>query len=191
MINTSLRFIHYTVLIAALAGMGLAQQAVAQAEEDFGAAPQGAPPPATAPAAQPQSAPPAVLASTDGENPGVRVEVTELKRTGEGVVTLKFTLINDSNEAFGFSYDMGDPGMSTIDFNTIGGTHLIDNAGKKKYQVIRDASNKCVCSSGLDSVEPQSRMTLWARFPAPPAEVEKLSIMIPHFIPMDGVSLSQ
>ncbi|HUO82250.1 MAG TPA: hypothetical protein VM616_05265 [Gammaproteobacteria bacterium] len=190
MTNTSIRFIHYSVLIAALAGVGLAQQALAQAEEDFGPTPQEAPPPATAPAAQPQSAP-AVLASTDGENPGVRVEVTELKRTADDVVTLKFILINDSAEAFDFNYDLGDPKMGASDYGNIGGTHLIDNAGKKKYQVIRDAERKCVCSSGLKKVEPQSRMTLWARFPAPPAEVDKLSIMIPHFIPMDGVPLSQ
>lgn len=177
MTNTSIRFTPYSVLIAALLGVGLAQQAFGQAEEDVATAPQEAPAPATAA--------PAVIASTDGEKPGVRVEVTEFKRTGEGVVTLKFTLINDSDEKFGFGYDMGDA-ASTIDR-----VYLIDNAGKKKYQVIRDAGNKCLCSSDLDDVEPQSRVTLWARFPAPPADVEKLSIMIPHFIPMDGVPLSQ
>jgi hypothetical protein len=86
---------------------------------------------------------------------------------------------------------MGDPAMSTIDFGAIGGVHLIDNEGKKKYQVIRDANKKCVCSGGLKDLQPQSRMTLWARFPAPPADVESVSIMIPHFIPMDGVPFSQ
>lgn len=172
MAKTSIRFTSCRVLIAALAGAGLAQQAL----------PQEAPAPAPATAAPTA---PAVIASTDGEKPGMRVEVTELKRTGEGVVTLKFALINESDEEFGFGYDMGDVA------GTIDRVYLIDNAGKKKYQVIRDADNQCVCSSDLDDVEPQSRVFLWARFPAPPPEVDKLSIMLPHFIPMDGVPLSQ
>lgn len=172
MTKTSIRFTSCRVLIAALAGVGLAQQAF----------PQEAPAPAPATAAPTGST---VIASTDGETPGMRVEVTEFKRSGGGVVTLKFALINDSDEAFGFGYDMGDV-ASTIDR-----VYLVDNAGKKKYQVIRDAGNQCLCSSDLDDVEPQSRVSLWARFPAPPADVEKLSIMIPHFIPLDDVPLSQ
>lgn len=171
--NTSMRFLACVVLTAAL---GQAERTIAQET--------ATPATATTPAQ------PAALASTDGELPGLRAEVTELKRGGS-VVTLKFTLINDSSEAFSFSYDMGDPAMSTIDFGAIGGVHLIDNEGKKKYQVIRDANKKCVCSGGLKDLQPQSRMTLWARFPAPPADVESVSIMIPHFIPMDGVPFSQ
>jgi hypothetical protein len=167
----------YLFLIALAAAFAPAQQAFAQEP----AAPATAPSP---------SAQPGPVASTDGEKPGTRVEVTELKRSGN-VVTLKFTLINESSDEFNFGYDLGDPEMSTIDFNSIGGIHLIDNEGKKKYLVIRDTSNKCVCSSGLKALPPQSRMALWARFPAPPADVDTVSVVIPHFIPMDGVPLSQ
>ncbi|MGH8494860.1 MAG: hypothetical protein ACREVN_01870 [Gammaproteobacteria bacterium] len=194
--NTGIRFLAFVVLAVSA---GPAHRAVAQAEEDFGPAPQQtpqeAPTPATAPAqtqsAQIQAAQPTVIASTDGEQPGMRVEVTELKRSGGGVVTLKFALINDSSEEFSFGYDMGDGSLGATDISSIGGVHLIDNEGKKKYQVIRDADNKCVCSRGLDDLEPGSRLWLWARFPAPPADVQSLSVMIPHFIPMDGVPLSQ
>ena len=65
-----------------------------------------APPPATtAPPAQPPPTPattpqsavaPAPLASADGEQPGVRVEIQELKRTEGGTVTLKLAFINTS-----------------------------------------------------------------------------------------------
>lgn len=167
--DTSMRFLAFFLLAAAL---GPAQRAHGQA-----------------PAAPPQ-AQPAVLSSTDGELPGVRVEVTELKRSAS-VVTLKFTLINESSEEFDFSYDLADPSMSAADYNSIGGVHLIDSEGRKKYEVIRDANRKCVCSGGLKALQPQSRITLWARFPAPPPEVGSVSVMIPHFIPMDNVPLGQ
>jgi hypothetical protein len=53
--------------------------------------------------AQPKKeASPAILATTDGENPGIRVEVVELKRVSGGTVNLKFVLINDSEKSMDF-----------------------------------------------------------------------------------------
>ncbi len=54
-------------------------------------------PPASAP---PPSAGPA-LATADGDLPGIRVEVQELKRTSGDVVNLKFAMINDSDKDLG------------------------------------------------------------------------------------------
>jgi hypothetical protein len=34
-------------------------------------------------------------------------------------------------------------------------------------------------------------MTLWARFPAPPAGVQKVSVVIPHFLPIDDVPIGR
>ena len=42
------------------------------------------------------------LATADGEKPGVRIEVQELKRTSGDTLSLKFALINDSTESFDF-----------------------------------------------------------------------------------------
>jgi hypothetical protein len=132
---------------------------------------------------------PAILATTDGESPGVRVEVTELKRVSGGTVNLKFVLINDGEKSMDFGYAFGDAGSP--DYNTIGGVHLIDATGKKKYFVIRDSEKKCVCSRDLKGVTPKSRMNLWAKFPAPPENVEKITVVIPHFMPMDDVPISR
>jgi hypothetical protein len=184
--SSQLRFLTCVTCVALTGTPASAQQAAAPAEGSYGAPLQET----AAPDTPTGGAQPAPLASTDGEQPGLRVEVTELKRAGN-IVTLKFMLINESSEAFSFEYGLGDPAMSAADYNAIGGVHLIDNEGRKKYQVIRDANQNCVCSKGLGPVQPEARMTLWARFPAPPPEVETVSVMIPHFIPMDGVPLSQ
>jgi hypothetical protein len=136
-------------------------------------------------------APSAVIATADGESPGVRVEVTELKRVSGGTINLKFVMINDSDKKVDFGYSFVDRGHDVVDFKSIGGVHLIDAAGKKKYFVVRDSEKKCVCSQNLKDLQPKSRMNLWAKFPAPPDNVEKISVVIPHFMPMDDVPISR
>ncbi len=138
-------------------------------------------------AAQPAAGP--VLASTDGDKPGIRVEVVELKRTSGDTVNLKFTMINDSDQDMDFGYDFGEG--STTDISTVAGAHLIDAAGKKKYFVVRDTENACLCSRGLKSIKPKTRANLFAKFPAPPDDVQKITVVIPHFIPMDDVPISR
>lgn len=130
-----------------------------------------------------------VLASTDGDKPGIRVEVVELKRTSGDTVNLKFTMINDSDKDMSFSYDFGEG--STSDISTVAGAHLIDAAGKKKYFVVRDTEGACLCSRDLDSIKPKTRANLFAKFPAPPDDVQKITVVIPHFTPMDDVPISR
>lgn len=74
--------------------------------------------------------------------------------------------------------------METSDLRNV---HLIDAAGKKKYLVITDSDGKCVCSGGLTTaLDTGKSINLWARFPAPPAEVREVSVVFPHFIPTDA-----
>ena len=127
------------------------------------------------------------IATTDGEAPGVKLDVQELK-VGNGVVMLKFTLVNDADKPLGAN-TMYDPnGPENYD---VGGIYLVDTANKKKYLVVRDAANHCLCSRSLDNFAPKTSTNLWARFPAPPEGVQKISIVVPHFIPMDDVPLSR
>lgn len=132
----------------------------------------------------------AVLASTDGDKPGIRVEVVELKRASGNTVNLKFAMINDSDKDLGFSYDYGEGGK-TGDFGSVAGAHLIDAEGQKKYFVVRDTEGACLCSRGLSDIKPKTRANLWAKFPAPPDEVQKITVVIPHFTPMDDVPIGR
>lgn len=134
----------------------------------------------------------APIAATDGEMVGTRVEVIELKRDGAGTVTLKFVLYNDGGtEPVHFNTRMfGDQNVHA-DYGSIGGVHLIDAANRKKYLVVRDSDQNCVCSRNVESIGPGGKALLWAKFPAPPVDVKTVSVMIPHFIPMDGVPIGQ
>lgn len=141
----------------------------------------GVPPPSTGPA----------IATADGDLPGIRVEIQELKRMSGDTLSLKFAMINDSDKELSFGYEFGDPDHSIKDFGGIGGIHLIDAVGKKKYFIARDTENTCVCSRNVPKITPKSRANLWGKFPAPPADVQKITVVIPHFIPMDDVPISQ
>lgn len=147
-----------------------------------GEAPAGVPPGAS-------SAP--IIATADGEKAGTRVEVTELKRASDNTVTLKFALVNDGSDRHSISYDYGDGQQGATDYATIGGVTLVDGANKKKYFVVRDSENNCLCSRGLKDIPATSRANLWAKFPAPPDDVQKISIVIPHFGPIDDVPIGR
>jgi hypothetical protein len=118
------------------------------------------------------------VATGTGTASGVRVEVTELKRASGGTVDLRFTLINDS------------PDYATFNIGAEGETYLVDPVGKKKYFVAQDSSGKCICS-GVAAARANSRSNQWAKFAAPPDDVDRLSIVIPGFSPMDDVPLSR
>ena len=127
-----------------------------------------------------------MTSEADGETPGVRVDVTQLKRDSGGTVTLKFTLVNDSDTEIGMTYY-----MTASDSSTVSGVHLIDPVGKKKYFVVRDTENTCVCSRSIGKVDAKTSANYWAKFPAPPETVEKISVVIPHFGPLDDVPISR
>ena len=138
----------------------------------------------------PGSASGKAIATSDGEKPGSRVEIQELKRVSGGTVMLRFAMINDADQQLNFGYDFGDA-KSRDHFANIGGVHLIDAVGKKKYLVVRDSQDQCDCSRNLKDLAPKSRVNLWARFPAPPDNVDKITVVVPHFSPMDDAPISR
>jgi hypothetical protein len=112
------------------------------------------------------SEPNKALATTQAQTAGVRVEVQELKRD-DGIVTLKFAMINDSNKEFGDACAFRENGYENC--GRISGVYLFDVNEKKKYPVARDANGECVCGE-VERLSPKSRATLWAKFPLIPAE---------------------
>ena len=149
-------------------------------------------PPAASQSPKPNA--PAPIATADGTLDRVRVEATELKRTSGQTLSLKFTIVNDSNRALQVS-DVGiaDGALITpVDgaSYTVGGVHVIDPVGKKKYFVARDSAGACV-GSQLGGIPPGARANHWARFAAPPDAVDRMTIVIPGFAPMDDVPVSR
>lgn len=154
------------------------------------AAATGTPAPGTAvPAPEMAPAPAGVLASTDGETPNVTLDVTQLKRDRGNTITLRFTVKNGSSEPLVFASNwMGDHQIGS-DYRAVGGIHLLDPVNNQKYFVVRDSERTCVCSRDVQDLAPGQSVNLWAKFPAPPAGVEAVTVVVPHFIPMDDVRI--
>jgi hypothetical protein len=130
------------------------------------------------------------IATSDGDISGARVEVTELKRSSGDTLTLKFMIINEGSDPIAFDYEFADEQMSS-DISSVGGVYLIDAANKKKYLVVRDSDDNCVCSRDVAEIDAGGQASLWAKFAAPPKDVQAISVIIPHFIPMDDVPIGQ
>jgi hypothetical protein len=144
------------------------------------------PPPQPQPA--PQSAPTPssnALPPTQGELPGLTLTIQELKRSSNAL-TLKFVLQSKNGMAFGYEFGEGDK-----EFGNIAGIHLIDAANKKKYFVVRDADGTCVCSHNIANIAAGSQSVLWAKFPAPPDDVQKITVEVPHFPPFEDVPITR
>jgi hypothetical protein len=155
---------------------------------------QQTPAPAPATATQAAAAAPAASAGTiataEGETPGLRIDVTELKRSSGGTVSLKFIFVNGTANNFGISsHYLGDSHLTDDSYRGVSGVHLVDPVNKKKYFVIVDAERKCLCSRDVADIPAGGKVNLWAKFPAPPADVQKVTIEIPHFAPMDDVTI--
>ncbi len=135
--------------------------------------------------AQPQTA---TGPSSDGDQAGTKFVVTSLARGGESV-TLKFTLANNSATPL-LTYNRFN-GAGFRGYRDMSGIHLIDTVSKKKYFVIADTETVCVCSHEVADIAPGAQVPLYAKFPALPAGVTKITVEAPHFIPLDGVPITQ
>jgi hypothetical protein len=133
---------------------------------------------ATAHAAEP-------IATTDGEMSGTSLAVHQLK-VSNGVALLTFTIKNDGDKATDNNSLTGEH-----DAHSISGVYLIDNVNKKKYLVMYDSANHCVCSRDIQDIPAKASATYWAKFPAPPDDVQKIGLVVPKFLPLDDVPISR
>lgn len=119
----------------------------------------------------------AQIAKANSEAGGdLRAELTELKRTGGDTVTMKLVVVNDSNRTF-------NPGPWSQ-------AYLMDTQNKKKLGVIRDDKKHWLASQNW-TARPHARTEVWAKFPAPPEGVQKVTLVMPKFSPMEDVPISK
>jgi hypothetical protein len=131
-----------------------------------------------------------VIGKGDGERQGTRIEITQLRAVSGNLLSLQFTMINDSSAAMGFNYDFMVPrGNVDKDIATVSGVYLQD--GATKYEVLRDGNGFCICSELETAVKPGSKRFLWAKFAAPPASVTKMTVNVPHFLPVEDVPIQR
>lgn len=146
-------------------------------------------PPATAPAPAPavQPAPAAipaatVLAAQETNWPGIAAEVTEFRRKGN-TLTAKVRLRNAGSER-------QEP---DVQYNEV---YLMDAAAGKKYEVLKDEKGSYIAyllpgwpARWYGKIEPGNAVTLWMKFPAPPAAVANITLQIPGMAPFEDLAI--
>ncbi len=118
----------------------------------------------------------------EGQKSGTKIVVRGLNRDDGGTITLRFQMINEKEKPEAVYQLLN----GLLDDHV----HLIDAANKKKYLVVKDSSGKCECSEIKGNVSKDSPVNLWAKFPAPPESVQKVTVVVNGFEPVESVPIT-
>lgn len=129
------------------------------------------------------------LAVKDSDISGVEVALLEVKRTSGDTVTVRWEYRNKGSQ----ERELERIGTNESDhFKLAGAAYLVDAGNKKKYLVVTDQNGIPLGSRATSfRVRPNDTLSIWAKFPAPPASVAKISVMIPLTPPFEDVVISK
>jgi len=132
------------------------------------------------------------LGTSDHEVSGVEVTLLELKRTSGDTVTAKWRYTNKDHDTKQLSKATG----WTAPYKLSIESYIVDPANKKKYLVLKDSKGKPIAAahgSGSTSIKLEGGKSIntWAKYPAPPAGVEKVSLYIQGAAPFEDIPLSK
>ncbi|WP_419997458.1 hypothetical protein [Streptomyces boninensis] len=113
---------------------------------------------------------------------GVELRVFELKRDSGGFVTVNGQMKNTSSKPFTDTANWGgiEEGMGG---NSLAGASLVDKSGKKRYYVLRDTEKRCLCTSGIVTLDAGEELDVYIQFPAPPTKTKEIEFQLPTFPP--------
>jgi hypothetical protein len=130
-----------------------------------------------------------VLAQLKGEA-GMVVTINSAVRDAGGFATVEGTITNDGDTIFNASSWAGQELAVQKSGASMAGAVLVDEAGKKRYYVLRDTEGKCLCTMGLILIKPQETRPFFAQFPAPPAATTQVDFELPT-MPPAKITLSE
>lgn len=131
----------------------------------------------------PAEAPP--IATVQGSEPGTTASLLRLQRVGR-VVTVVVRLSQTADGDY-MPHLEGEDGESY----TAEGLRLVDEFNGREHFPLRDTEGECLCSRELNEfLEQGDSVEVTAKFAAPPADVERVSLYLPEFASFDAVSLT-
>jgi hypothetical protein len=116
---------------------------------------------------------------------GVKVDLVSAKRTSGGTVTISFKYSNTRSTPFNYL-------AATGLYNLCDQVYFVDPQNKRKYLVVKDSQGNSLATAApfTQNVAPGESQPCWAKLPAPPANVNKISIFVPGAPPFEDVSLA-
>ncbi|MFE7238292.1 hypothetical protein [Streptomyces sp. NPDC057565] len=121
------------------------------------------------------------LAEARGQD-GVTLVINQVKRDSGGFITVQGEIKNESDRNQPTSGWAGtEAGVAPQNPNSVAGAALIDKVGKKRYYVLRDTDNRCLCTTGILPLQPRKSTSVFMQFPAPPSSTTEVDFMLPTF----------
>jgi len=130
-----------------------------------------------------------VLAQIKGES-GMQVTVNSAVRDTGGFVTVQGEVTNNGTDPFSADLWVGPETALAHSGASVAGAVLVDEAGKKRYYVLRDTDGRCLCTMGLVDIEPKESRPFFAQFPSPPAATTDVEFELPT-MPPAKITISQ
>ena len=128
----------------------------------------------------------AATMNADTEWDGVGVELTSVTRGDGDTITIKFKYTNSGSKVAKISH-LGQFGGDNVAEHV----YYVDAKNKKKYLVVKDAEGNAVASKiKYLELEAGASRAGWAKFPAPPAGVDKITVYLPGAPPFEGVMMA-
>ncbi|MFF6958089.1 hypothetical protein [Streptomyces sp. NPDC008317] len=123
-----------------------------------------------------------ILAQIKGER-DIEVTINSAVRDSGGFVTVQGVVTNNGTNIFNADNWVGNETALSSSGASVAGAVLVDEAGKKRYYVLRDTDGKCLCTMKLLSVQPKESRPFFAQFPAPPEATTQVSFELPTMPP--------
>ncbi|CAL9526589.1 hypothetical protein SUDANB99_03932 [Streptomyces sp. enrichment culture] len=137
---------------------------------------ESAPPPASGPSGPDTSK---TLATISGSG-GLEITIHSAVREEGGFLTVNGTLKNTTDKLVvtppqwsGQEIQVQKTGPS------LAGVTLVDKVEKKRYYVLRDTEGYPLTTTGVNAMQPNQSISVFAQFPAPPASVSQVDIQFP------------
>lgn len=134
-----------------------------------------------------------VLGVQPHEAGGVDLVLLEVKRTTGNVLSVKWEYRNKTNlrkQLTNQSTGWVDPYRLALD------AYVLDNVNRVKHEVMRDSDQHPIAGRHAGQNErifvgPKKTLSTWAKFEAPPENIEKVTISIPGAPPFEDVPISK
>lgn len=109
---------------------------------------------------------------------GLTLAVTSAERDQGGFLTIEGTVTNNTGKPWAVVDWRGDERELASNGGSMAGAALVDQAGKKKYLVLRDTQGRCLCTRFTGGVLNGATKDWYAQFPAPPEGTTNVSLQV-------------
>ncbi|MBH5336741.1 hypothetical protein IHE55_18985 [Streptomyces pactum] len=152
-------------------------------DDDGTAAPTRTAPRATGdPGPAPAARPTEVIGEARGPA-GVVVTLHSAVRDEGGFVTVQGTVTNRGSKSFN-ALTWRSKETELHSQSSLSGASLVDQAGRKRYLILRDTDGECLCTTGLVGIKVGESRPVFAQFPAPPKDVTEVDFHLPAMPPI-------